>query len=209
MMTLADWRLTWTQLGLACPDAVFAELRGRYEESHRAYHTLQHLRECFDHFQTARHLTERPAEIELALWFHDAIYDPRRSDNEERSRDLAVDILSRSGVVADVINRVEDLILATRHAAVPADPDARLLVDVDLAILAAGPERFAEYEWQIRHEYSWVPWEDYRAERSRILTQFLNRASIFSTDWFQQRFEQPARLNLERSLRNLFVNQRP
>lgn len=200
------WYSTWRGLDLCGLESAFVQLQDCYREPHRAYHTLQHLAECFEHFESVRSLARHPAEVELALWYHDAIYDPQRHDNEDRSRDMALAALSQANALSDVIERVAKLILATKHATTPIEPDAQLVVDVDLAILAAASERFDEYERQVRQEYVWVPWADYCVGRSRILAQFLDRPRIYLTDWFHDRLEQQARMNLQDSIRRL---QRP
>lgn len=205
MVTFEEWKRTWDQLGLPSSRTMFADLTARYCETHRAYHTLQHLRECFDHLAAARDLAERPVEIELALWFHDAIYDPQRNDNEERSAELAVELMDHAGADQCLKDRVQQLVLTTKHTAIPPDLDARLLVDIDLAILGAAPTRFDEYEQQVRQEYTWVPEAEFRKGRSRILLQFLKRPRLYLTDWFAERFEQSARDNLQRSLSQLNI----
>ena len=95
------------------------------------------------------------------------------------------------------------LIMATCHAALPDSDDARLLVDIDLSILGADPERFDEYEVQVRQEYSWVPGVLFRRKRREILQGFLARPRLYETDWFEQRLEAQARSNLQRSVRRL------
>jgi predicted metal-dependent HD superfamily phosphohydrolase len=194
------WHAPWRGLGIAAPEGLLEELLGRYSEPHRAYHTLQHLDECFAALEPARHLAERLAEAELALWFHDAIYDPRAGDNEERSARWAEQALLAAGVASEISERVGALVLATRHDAVPEGRDARLLVDVDLAILGASEPRFAEYERQVRDEYAWVPDDAFRRGRARILRSFLERPSLYGTEWFSERLEARARENLRRSL---------
>ncbi|MFM9961172.1 MAG: N-methyl-D-aspartate receptor NMDAR2C subunit [Planctomycetaceae bacterium] len=203
ILKLHDWLTTWDQLGLRGSREDFDDLLDRYRESHRAYHTLQHLRECFDQLATAGQLATRLGEVKLAVWFHDVIYDPRKSDNEERSRDYAQSVLTRADADVGLKSRVENLILATKHTSDVTDSDAKLLVDIDLAILGSDALRFDEYELQVRQEYAWVPTADFRTGRSRILSQFLARPRIFLTDWFFNRFERPARANLQRSLDQL------
>ena len=158
MPTLARWHSTWTGLGVAPPvDSVHAALVARYGEPHRSYHTVQHLDECFARLDEAHAPAEHALEVELALWFHDAIYDTHRSDNEAQSAVLARAEGERARVPAPVLARIDALILATRHDASPVTADAMLLVDVDLAILGAPVERFDEYERQVRAEYGSVP----------------------------------------------------
>lgn len=170
----------------------------RYSEPHRAYHTLQHLEECFALFDQTS--AEHPGEVLLALWFHDAIYDPKRSDNEQKSADWGAEVLAAAGAGAQVLERFKALVMATRHEAQPESADARLLVDIDLSILGAEPQRFDEYEAQVRKEYAHVPDLFFRMARSRILKAFLARPSIYSTASFKERFEAQARTNLRRSV---------
>jgi predicted metal-dependent HD superfamily phosphohydrolase len=196
-----DWKTTWTGLGVEAPgDGLYAELVAHYSAPERHYHSLRHLDECFARFAESHHLAERPHEIALALWFHDAVYDVRGQDNEERSAAWAEEVARGAGLPADVATRIRGLIMATKHDALPGSNDGRLLVDIDLAILGASGERFDEYERQVRQEYSWVPDVLFRSKRREILEAFLARPHIFSTDYFRSRYEAQARANLERSI---------
>ena len=156
----------------------------------------QHLRECLSVLEPALDLALHPGEVELALWFHDAVYDPKGKDNEARSADWACQALAQAGADAAVQQRVRVLIMATCHDAEPTDPDARLLVDIDLAILGAEPARFAEYDAQVRAEYRWVPGWLYRRKRKQVLAGFLARPAIYGTERFRERLEGRARENL-------------
>lgn len=196
-----DWTTTWNGLGVAAPgDGLYEELIARYSAPERHYHTLQHLTECFAKLVESRQLAEHPHEIELALWFHDAVYDVRGQDNEERSAAWAEEVALRAGLSVRVAAGIRGLIMATKHDAIPESNDGRLLVDIDLAILGAPVERFDEYERQVRQEYSWVPDALFRGKRREILEAFLARPRIFSTDYFQSKYEAQARANLERSI---------
>ena len=195
-----QWRETRRALGAPADDALLASLLERWSEPHRRYHTLRHLEECFDAYAPARSIAERPEEVERALWFHDAIYDTHRHDNEQQSADWARESVRAAGLAADVGERVHALVMATRHDAVPSIPDAQLVVDVDLSILGAEPLRFAEYERQVREEYAWVAGPLFRRERRRILEAFLARPRIYSTSHFHSTRESLARANLERSI---------
>ncbi len=193
----------WRDLDLVPPPALFEALRARYAEPHRAYHTAQHIDECLAQFDRARDRCQRPAEVELAIWFHDAIYDTREGGNEERSAEWAVRELDAAGASRTVSDSVQSLILATRHDAVPTGHDAQLLIDIDLSILGASRDRFLEYETQIRSEYAWVPDEVFRHERAKLLRRFLSRPSIYATDLFRDMLEENARRNLAFSLERL------
>lgn len=198
------WVALWRGLGAEPADrSVFEQLLKRYAEPWRAYHTLQHVRDCVQHLDTARYLAQRPVEIELALWFHDAVYDTHRSDNEELSARWAQQHALDQNLLADVATRVRDLILATKHDAHPPNAEAALLADIDLAILGQLVPEFDLYEAQIRQEYTWVPELDFCKGRAKILEGFLRRDSIYRTDHFRDCYERQARLNLERSLANL------
>jgi predicted metal-dependent HD superfamily phosphohydrolase len=190
------WTQAWQALGIAPPPGLFERLIAAYSEPQRHYHDVRHLSECCAHFDAQRAAAVRPAEIVLALFFHDAVYDPRAADNEARSADWARDALHQAGAADETARRVAELIMATRHDGRPADADARLLVDIDLAILGAPPERFAEYEAQIRREYEWVPELLFRRKRREILEQFLARRPIYATAGLRALCEEQARVNL-------------
>ena len=194
----ARWRETWSLLGPPAPaDAALDELLARYREPQRHYHTLEHLAECFAGYDLLQCAMRCPGEIALALWFHDAVYEPRRGDNEALSADLATVALRAAGAREDVVARVHALIMATQgHAAPTDDPDCAILLDIDLGILGASPARFAEYERQIRAEYAHVPDEAYRIGRARVLDGFARRARIYGTARFHALYEQAARRNL-------------
>jgi predicted metal-dependent HD superfamily phosphohydrolase len=204
-MTLVDrWNGDWADLGTPPPDSrTLAELLERYTEPQRAYHTLQHLGECFAAFDSSRGLAERPGEVAIALWFHDAIYDSHSAENEARSAAWAEAVVLAASGGKEVGSRVRDLILATRHLQVPEPGDQALLLDIDLAILGADADRFEEYEAQVRREYAWVPEAAYRVNRVRLLAGFLARPHIYTTSYFSERLEGRARANLRRSITRL------
>lgn len=198
------WQFGWDLLERPAPDeSVLASVLAGYGGSDRFYHTLQHLAECLDLFEEGVGLAEWPGEVAIALWFHDVVYDTRRSDNESRSADRAEEVLANAAATAEQMGRVRQLILATRHAELPPPGDAALIVDIDLAILGAPLERFEEYEFQIHREYDWVPELVFRPTRARILQGFLAREQIYSTAPFAARFEAAARANLLRALARL------
>jgi len=96
--TLKDLRGRWDRcfldLSLEPPGDVFDALVERYSEAHRAYHTLQHIAECFDQFDHVRD-AESPGTVGLALWFHDAVYDTRAHDNEAESARYAHNVSAK------------------------------------------------------------------------------------------------------------------
>jgi predicted metal-dependent HD superfamily phosphohydrolase len=183
----------------------FNTLAKLYAEPHRYYHTAHHISECLTEFDAARHLATQPLAVELGLWFHDAIYDTHASDNEEQSALLAQQCLNDAGANIDLQAAVRELVLVTKAHNDSPHPDAPLLVDIDLSVLGAPPDRFFEYEDQIRNEYAWVPEELFRTKRAEILERFLSRAVIFRTPWFFDSREKQARANLRESIKRLGV----
>ncbi|MEY2855296.1 MAG: hypothetical protein RL030_2428 [Pseudomonadota bacterium] len=145
-------------------------------------------------------LAERPAEVEFALWLHDAVYKSWRSDNEERSADWAVRLLEQGRATPAVVERVRALVLATRHMAGRFTGDAALVVDVDLSILGQEDGVYAQFEQDVRKEYWWVPRRKYVEARVGILKSFLDREAIYVWPVFRERYEVRARENLERAI---------
>jgi predicted metal-dependent HD superfamily phosphohydrolase len=196
----ASWLRAWRGVGAESDGSdVLQSLLTRYNEPHRKYHTIQHLSECLAIFGRTSQLASHPAAVEMALWFHDAIYDVERSDNEELSAQWADAELGAAGVLTETVDLVTSLILATKHACAPVTLDEQVLVDIDLAILGANEQRFSEYERQIREEYASIPGFLFRRKRRAILQEFLQRPHIYSTPHFREMFEQTARSNLQRA----------
>ena len=194
----------WNRLGARGDGlSIFSGLERAYAEPARAYHTAEHIRDCLAQFDLSQHTAQRPDEVEAAIWFHDAVYLPRGSDNEESSARLAQTTLAEAGAPLEAAHRIAGLVLATEHLAIPDEPDAALLCDIDLSIFGRTPEVFNEFEQRIRQEYAWVPEPVYRSARAEILTGFLNRSSVFQTDFFRQRYESQARANLARVVEEL------
>lgn len=192
---LESWQSLRHRLALLGDGGTWHEkLITAYSEPQRAYHTLQHLEECLQCLDEAREtgLIAQPDLIEMALWFHDAVYDPQGGENEERSAQMVLEALGD----IEMAREVARLILLTKSHQPGDGPDDAWIIDFDLAIFAQPMERVLEYEWQIRQEYGWVPEEVYVEKRAEILTAFLNRPQIYLTEWARERFEVQARENL-------------
>ena len=195
----ARWATLWRDAGGSGDGATLGDaLIAAWSRPDRAYHTVDHLAACLDHLDRDRALARDPAALGLGLWFHDAVYDPRAGDNELRSAQLARSALAV--LCPALAERVAVLVLATRHDGAPTDDDARLLVDIDLAILGADDVEYAAYEQAVRREYAWVAEADFRVGRARILRGFLARPSIYATAVYRQRFAVRARANLMRAV---------
>jgi predicted metal-dependent HD superfamily phosphohydrolase len=185
---------------------VFDRLVAAYAEPHRCYHTVEHVNEVLKVAGKLADAATDPAAVQLAVWFHDAVYDPWTSDNEERSATLAGDLLRPLGVPEATLRHVAAMIRATAHtAAGEVDADTAVLLDADLAILGAEERRYARYAADIRREYTWVEESAYRAGRTKILQSFLDRPRIYRTERMHAVAERPARRNLRAEIQQLRV----
>jgi predicted metal-dependent HD superfamily phosphohydrolase len=204
LATPERWSRLWqAAIGKDAPLEYYRQLVEMYSEPHRHYHNLCHISDCLDWFDRFASLAREPLVIELAIWFHDAIYDTRAANNEERSAELACDWLGKVGAEPVMLDSVARLVMATKSHDSSKHPDAPLLVDVDLSILGQPEARFWEYENQIRQEYGWVPADVFCAKRSEILKGFLSRKRLYQTGAFFQKLETQARDNLTASIHRL------
>lgn len=202
-MTPDRWQTLMHGLGLAANEATFAALLAAYRQPHRHYHTPRHIADCLQQLDTLRHDADQPHAIELAIWFHDAIYDPYRSDNEQASADWAMRFLRENDLPAALQGRVQALILATRHDAIATDHDMAILIDIDLSILGSPPDAYDTYRQAVRREYRWVPGPLFRRSRRAVLESFLQRERIFLTDQLHASHEARARGNINAELETL------
>lgn len=178
------------------------DLERRYSEKHRFYHNLRHIEECLAEFSEVEHIIPNPFEVWLAIWFHDAVYDPKVRDNEERSSLLAERSLE-TALSRDSVQLVSQLIHSTKHDSVSIDSNHQYLADIDLSILGQNTERFTEYEMDIRREYSWVAEDRFKEGRMEILKRFLERSRIYQTCHFYDKYEKKARENLTQPIKKL------
>lgn len=199
----ARWVATLRDVGIA-DDGLFDALIARYDEDHRRYHTVEHVGAVVvraEELAEAEGLGERDAVL-LAAWFHDVIYDPRAADNEARSAAWATEVLSSRGAPPALVERVVELVVLTAdHAAAPDDLEAAVLLDADLAVLAAEPAEYDRYAEAVREEYGFVPDEAFRVGRRRVLEGLLARP-LFRTEAMAGA-EPVARANLARELERL------
>lgn len=202
-MTLTRWRALMEQWDIAPYVEIFHELTAAYREAHRYYHTVAHIEFCLKQFDESSDLAIHPEEVELALWFHDAVYDPHRSDNEHRSAQWANDFLTQAGAEDEKRQRVCEHIMATVHDTVIPEGDGALLIDIDLSILGVESDQYAIFEQNVRNEYRWVPKPLYARKRIEVLRSFLSRVSIYSTQAYLTHYEMRARNNLEAAIKAL------
>jgi predicted metal-dependent HD superfamily phosphohydrolase len=188
------------------PDPVpYADnLLARWQEPQRRYHTLTHLTAVLDHVDVLEQHADDPDVVRLAAWFHDAVYLPDRSENEERSARLAERALPEAGVPDGKTAEVARLVrLTVGHDPADDDRDGQVLCDADLAILAAPPSAYAAYTAAVREEYAFVPGDAFRAGRAAILRQLLDLPRLFRTPHGAAQWEPTARYNLRGELEML------
>ena len=197
----------WHQLMLAFDisenNDTYHKLCAAYSEKHRTYHTLEHIDACFQHFDTVLEQSTYPNEIKLALWFHDVIYKPFSTTNEEDSADMAKSFLFQNAVKPEIIERVKDLIILTKDHAAPHSVDAKLMLDIDLSILGTEQHVYAQFEKDIRREYKRVPSFIFKKKRKEVLRSFIERPRIYHTPHFFNTLETQAKHNLAWAINNL------
>jgi predicted metal-dependent HD superfamily phosphohydrolase len=191
-----------------------AELAAAYAAPGRHYHDLRHIEALLALAEAcAGEINDREA-VEAAIWFHDAVYDTRREDNEARSAALAEERLM-GAASEERIARIAAMIRATAGHVMTdfadAGPrqDCALFLDMDLSILGGPEAEFDAYEEAVRREYDWVTDEQWRQGRRAVLAGFLARPAIYATPYFQASHEAAARRNLARAIARLDEQQGP
>jgi predicted metal-dependent HD superfamily phosphohydrolase len=186
------------------PDPYAANLLDRWAEPRRRYHTTDHLLAVLDRIDVLEahgEHAEDPAAVRLAAWFHDAVYLPDRSENEERSARLAERALAELGVGADRTAEVARLVrLTVSHDPADGDTDGAVLCDADLAILASPPAEYAAYTAAVREEYAFVPDDAFRVGRAAVMRQLLDLPRLFRTPYGERVWAEPARRNMRDEL---------
>ncbi len=191
-----------SKLGISNPGDIFERLEAAYTDSTRFYHNETHVSECLKYLYEYSYLANNITEIEIAIWFHDAIYDTHRNDNEELSAAWANDYLNNFAITNNIVKNIYDMIICTKtHVA--DNIDAQLMLDIDLSVLGASNEVFESYDKKIRKEYHWISELDYRKGRIEVLESFLKRENIYHTSEFSERFDKKARNNLSRKIKEL------
>jgi predicted metal-dependent HD superfamily phosphohydrolase len=198
-ITAERWQGLWSALGAIAPTGSFEMLLERYSEPHRRYHDARHIDRCLLHFEVLKSFAQRPDLVEFALWLHDAVYETKAHDNEERSANLAEALLTSAGL-HHLVAPLRAMILGTRHKETcPAD-DVGLVVDIDLSVLGSEPKDYMAYVQQIREEYSWVPDKEFRDGRIKVLKTIADHARIYSHDPCFGLWELRARENLNNEM---------
>jgi predicted metal-dependent HD superfamily phosphohydrolase len=168
------------------------DLLRRWREPHRRYHSDRHLQYTLEIIDRYADLADDADAVRMAAWLHDAVYDPRAGDNEERSAALTDD------------PEVRRLVLLTKsHDAAPGDGNGALLCDADLAILAADPADYREYSQRVREEYAFVPDDAFHTGRGQVLQGLLAKAELYKIVPERDQWTQKARTNMRDELRTV------
>ncbi|MGJ5628069.1 HD domain-containing protein [Nostoc sp. CALU 1950] len=202
----SNWQHTLQPFGVdqVAADKAFNSLVAAYSTPGRYYHTLKHVDHVLSTIQILQGYTNNLAAVQLAAWFHDVVYDTEAQDNEERSADYALELLSNLGIPESTIATVTRLILNTKdHQAAVDDCDSQVLLDADLAILATNQVEYGEYAHAIRQEYSWVSEAEYITGRQQVLERFLKRSRIYFTPLMLEFAEPSARGNIQAEIQSL------
>ena len=170
--------------------ALWQDIATHYNEPQRAYHTLKHIQQLFGQFEQIKDKLYQPHIIALALYYHDVIYDPRRSDNELKSAEYAVESLSPY-LSAHQLDKLVDEDKVS---------DAAYLLDMDLSILGAPWSEYRQYTQAVRQEYAHVIKENYRVGRIAVLEKLLTHPMLYLTDYYYTRLEEQARDNIKRDI---------
>ena len=202
VVTLQRWKAACETTGFLGLTRDYLRVIRGWSSWGRRYHTISHLEACLKELDTTSQLASAPGEIELSLWFHDAVYSTWRNDNEARSAALAATLMASKAPPA-LIDRITSSVLATRHQDTELKGDTALVVDIDLAILGKSPDVYQEFERNVRREYWWVPRGRYVSARCAILESFLSRKSIYFSSEFRTRYEATARHNLAAAIDGL------
>ncbi len=183
---------------------IFDYLVQKYSEPHRCYHNLSHVNSLLGAAESFKEKFTDYGSVKLAIWFHDAVYQPKRADNEAKSARLAAASLEKLETPEELIEKTRRMILATeKHEAERLDFDGKLFLDLDLGILGADEETYDEYRRAIRQEYSFVPFFLYCRSRRRILENFLSREFLYFTEEMREKCERRARQNIANEIKEL------
>lgn len=178
---------------------LYQNLTDLYNSEDRFYHNLSHIEALLKLSEEHRQLLESQKNIDFVIWYHDAIYDASKSNNEEESAQLAKKDLTKLGLDANIIENCYDLIIATKTHQLPKDLDSfdsQFLLDIDLSILASERDQYIEYTQHIRKEYTIYPDSIYKEGRKKVLRHFLEMEHIYKTELFQNLWEFRAKENL-------------
>jgi len=202
-MDKSQWLELMARIGFDTNMNTYNELLSHYNQKHRHYHNTNHINAVLKHLVQSQYLANDYDELEIALWFHDAIYKVFSATNELDSANWAYKFLKDNGASKECSTKVHSLIMATRHNTIQIDNDEKLIVDIDLSILGSSQKTYHLFESWIRNEYKLIPNFIYKKKRKDILANFLKRERIYCHNIFYEKLEVIARANIENAIKNL------
>ncbi len=179
---------------------LWAEIQQNYSSKKRHYHTLQHLDNLLAQLTEVKTEIHNWDSILFTLYYHDIVYNALKSDNEEKSAELAEKRMQQLLVHQETIDICKNQILATKSHVHSADSDTNFFTDADLSVLGQDWETYAVYYKNVRKEYAIYPDFLYNPGRKKVLNHFLSMERIFKTDYFYGKFEKVAKQNLLREI---------
>ncbi|MBW4507685.1 MAG: hypothetical protein KME64_14395 [Scytonematopsis contorta HA4267-MV1] len=202
----SEWHKLFSlyQVEPASSQKIFDEIVAAYSSNERHYHNLLHIQQVLKTASILKPLAFNFPTIQIAIWFHDFVYDPKAKDNEEKSAEYAFIYFKNLNIPLSIINDVVNMILNTKnHYACPKDIDSQILIDSDLSILGSESLEYKAYARAIRLEYAWVSDTEYQIGRTKVLQKFLQRERIYFTEFAFKMFEFKARENINNEIFNL------
>ena len=184
-------------------EALWQEINSSYSSANRHYHDHQHLQHMITLAEEFREHIDDFQCLLFSIFYHDIVYDAKKSDNEERSADIAMKRLSEMGLPTTTIQKCSQQILATKDHEEGSDNDTNLLLDIDVSILGSNQQQYEQYASDIRKEYNMYPNVLYKRGRKKVLRHFLDMEYLFKTEAFRNRFEKQARKNIQAELNTL------
>lgn len=179
---------------------LWAEIERNYSDKKRHYHTLSHLENLLQQLTEIKTQVKDWDVVLFSLYYHDVIYSSLKSDNEQKSAELAEKRMKSIGISLEIIEGCKAQIMATKAHFLSENEDTNYFTDADLSVLGQSWEMYSEYYQNVRKEYAIYPDLIYNAGRKKVLKHFLAMERIFKTDYFYLKFEQQARVNLEKEL---------
>lgn len=179
------------------------QLEKAYTGRKRYYHNLQHLATMLEVLTTVKHKVEDWDCLLFSLFYHDVVYNVLKQDNEAKSADEALKLMTKLGCSEQQQQLCKAQILATKTHEISNNTDTNLFTDADLCILGMSADIYSDYCKAIRKEYSIYPDFMYQPGRQKVVAHFLAMPRIYKTDYFYEQFEEQARKNLQEELKHL------
>lgn len=202
------WNTVWYESGAqGNPDLPFAELMTHYSEPGRHHHAPSHIKDCISSFNTVKYLSKNPIDVALSIFSHDIFNTPGAPDNEERSSEWIMQVMSEAQLPQTMVEKTGRLVMVTKtHQPDSGDIDEQIMADVDLLILGRHPIIYDQYKNNIRKEYSTVPFYRFRPGRIEVLKKLeerLDNGELFHLPYFRHKAEETAKYNLQREIQEL------